>query len=170
MPKHRKRNKRNWEPRELRLCSEALVRYYGEYPSQTHVHVGSLPKRMKGRFLDEAGERMLGEFRRWCDAIVIMPDRLVLIEAKIKPQPGVISQLLLYARLLPKTPELAEHKHKPIEMGLVCAIEDPLVTHLAREMGILVVNYSPVWIKEYLNLLYARERSPGVQTLEDEED
>jgi len=106
-------------------------------------------------------------FNRWADAIVIMPDRIVLIEGKILPQLGVISQLNAYARLLPKTPYLAEHKDKPIEKVLVCAIHDPMVAQLAREEGIRVVIYRPLWITAYLKHLYVRERTPGLQTLED---
>ena len=101
---------------------------------------------------------------------MIMPDRIVLIEGKILPQPGVISQLQLYERLLPKTPELAEHKDKPIEKVLLCAIPDPLLNTLCREAGIRVVVYRPKWITSYLKNLYAREKTPGLQTLEDEEE
>ncbi len=109
----------------------------------------------------------MGVFRRWADAVVILPDRIVLIEAKILPKPGVGEQLDLYERLIPETPELRQHAHKPIEKVLVCAIEDRLVTQLLRERGIRVVVYKPAWIDEYLDLVEARERTPGVQTLED---
>ena len=147
--------------------AEFVAEFYGEYESRTHVHLGSTPPRLRGRYAKPSDERLTGVFRRWADAIVIMPDRIILIEGKILPQPGVISQLKLYARLLPKTPELAEHKDKPIEKVLLCAIPDPLLNTLCDEEGIRVVIYRPVWITAYLKHVYARERTPGLQTLED---
>jgi len=89
---------------------------------------------------------------------VIMPDRLILIEAKIRPNPGVISQLELYEHLLPFTPELAEHKRKPIEKVLLCAINDPVVTSMARNRGIKVVQFRPPWVDEYMKIIFPRER------------
>lgn len=163
MPKRKKGSKRNWQPREQRLVSEFVAEFYGEHESRTHVHLGSLPARLRGRFAKEEDERLLGVFKRWADALVFMPDRVVLIEGKILPQPGVISQLLLYEELIPKTPELAEHKDKPIEKRLVCAIEDPLISELARRSGIRVITYRPKWIDKYLTILHPWEKTPGLE-------
>jgi len=164
-PKYKRPNKRNWAPREQRLVSEFVARYYKEYESRTHVHLGATHPRLRGRFAKPEDDRLVGVFRRWADAIVIMPDRIVLIEGKILPQPGVISQLALYEMLLPKTPELAEHKDKPVEKLLICAIEDPLITELARTEGIRVVIFIPRWIKAYLQHIHPWEKTPGLQEL-----
>lgn len=166
MRRFKKPHKRNWAPREYRLVAEFVSEFYPEYESRTHVHLGSTPPRLKGRFAKPEDERLVGVFRRWADAIVMMPDRLILIEGKILPQPGVISQLNLYARLLPKTPELQEHKDKPIERVLVCAIPDPLLNAMCREEGIRVVIYRPKWVLTYLKIVHPWERTPGLQTLE----
>ncbi|MBA7545821.1 hypothetical protein ES705_38199 [subsurface metagenome] len=165
MAKNRNRKKRDWQPREQRLVSEYIAKFYSEHESRTHVHLGSVQPRLKGRFLDEAEARMLGTFRRWADALVLLPDRIVLIEGKILPQPGVISQLELYAELIPKTPELAEHKHKPIEKVILCAIEDPQVTAMARKHGCRVVTFKPAWLNSYMKILHARERTPSQSEL-----
>lgn len=166
MARYKKPKKRNWAPREQRLVSEFIAEFYPEYESRTHVHLGSTPPRLRGRFAKPTDERLVGVFRRWADAIVIMPDRIVLIEAKILPHPGVLSQLKLYARLLPSTPELVEHKNKPIERVLLCAIPDPLLNQMCREEGVRVVIYRPRWITAYLKHLHPWERTPGLQTLE----
>ena len=157
--------KRDWQPREQRLVAEYIARFYPEHESRTHVHLGKVQPRLRGKYLDENAERMIGLFRRWADAVVLLPDRIVLIEAKILPQPGVLSQLELYARLLPKTPELADHKHKPIERVLVCAINDPEITAMAREQGVKVVTFKPAWLNGYLKILYPRERTPSQSEL-----
>jgi len=160
MAEEEKPARKKWEPRETRLCSEFLERFYPGYEHRVHVHVGSTPFRKEGKFYSDATARLLGEFRRWADAVVVMPDRLVLVEVKIIPQPGVISQIKHYKRLLPKTPELAEHKEKPIDMRLVFAIDDPVITEDARTEGILVTIFCPQWIMDYLAELESRKRKP----------
>lgn len=150
--------KRQWQPREMRLVSEFLAKHYGKYPTRTRVRVGSVHPKLRPGELSDAEQKMVGVFRRWADAVVFMPDRLVLIEAAIRPSPGDISQLELYEHLLPKTPELAEHKDKPIEKLLLYALEDPVIVSMARERGIRVVYFHPPWIDEYLKVLYPRER------------
>lgn len=150
--------KREWQAREMRLVAEFLAKEYADYPSQTRVRVGSLPSGLHPENLTGPEQRMVGVWRRWADAVVFMPDRLVLIEAAIRPAPGKISQLELYEHLLPMTPELAEHKGKPIEKILLFAIEDPVVVAMARERGIRVVYFHPDWVDSYIETLYPRER------------
>jgi len=162
MVKSKNPDKRDWQPREQRLVSEFVARFYPHTESRTHVHLGSTPTRLKGRYSTEEDARLVGVFRRWADALVFLPDRVLLIEGKILPQPGVISQLKLYVELIPKTPELAEHRHKPIEPVLVCAIEDPLISELARREGITVRIFHPAWIDEYMKILHPGERTPGL--------
>jgi len=157
---------RDWTPRERRLVSEFTVKFYEGYEVRFQVSIGATPRRLMGRFMTEATERLVGKFRRWADALVLLPDRVVLIEGKIVPQPGVISQLDLYERLIPKTPELQEHSHKPVEKLLVCAIEDPVVTQMAREQNIRVVVFRPKWIDDYLEIIPPREGTPTPGELE----
>ena len=157
---------RRWQPRELRLVSEFLAQEYRDYPYQTHVRLGSIRPRVDGAFVGDEEVRMLGVFRRWADALVILPDRLVLIEAAIRPEPGDISMLELYERLIPNTPELAEHVGKPVEKVLLYCMPDDLLLTLAREKGIQVRYFRPAWVEEYLKELYPRERRAPFTPLE----
>ena len=160
MAEEEKPARKKWEPREMRLLSEYLERFHPGYEHRIHVHVGSVPFRSEeGKFSDSTA-RLLGEFRRWADAVVIMPDRIILVEVKIVPQPGVISQIEHYAELLPKTPELIEHRSKPITMQLVFAIDDPVISARARTKGILVTIFCPQWVLDYLKSLEIRKRKP----------
>jgi hypothetical protein len=149
---------RKWQPRELRLISEFVAQEYTESTYQLRVRLGKIQPRVDGQFTDTAEERMLGVFRRWADAIVYLPDRLILIEAAIRPDPGKISQLELYERLIPNTPELQHVKHLPVEKLLLYAIPDHVLIELAREHGITCRQYRPPWIEEYLAELFPRER------------
>ena len=163
MRKSKSPGKRDWQPREQRLVAEFIAKFYPDQESRTHVHLGSTPKRLKGRWATNEDGRLVGVFRRWADALVFLPDRLILIEGKILPQPGVLSQLMLYEELIPKTPELAEHREKPIEKMLVCAIEDKLISALARREGIQVRIFHPAWIDEYMKILHPWEKTPGLE-------
>lgn len=165
MARRKKGVGRDWQPREQRLVAEFIARFYPKDESRTHFPLGSAPPRFKGMYKSDADRRLTGVFRRWADALVLMPDRIVLIEGKILPQPGVISQLNLYAELIPKTVELREHKDKPIDKVLVCAIEDRLISELARREGIQVRIFHPAWVDKYMLILHPWEKTPGLGTL-----
>lgn len=152
--------KRNWEPREQRMLAEYMAHNFRGIRYKTRVRLGATQPRIAGKFTKEESA-MLGVFRRWADAIAFLPDKsLLLIETKIRPEPGVISQLKLYAMLIPNTPELEEFKDWPIRMRVVYAIPDPAVEMLARSENIEVVSYFPSWMEEYLKTLQRRESSP----------
>lgn len=149
---------RKWQPRELRMISEWLAQNYPDVTYQLRVRLGRIEPRLSGAFVSDEEARMLGVFRRWADAIIYLPDRLILVEAAIRPEPGDISKLELYERLIPNTPELAAVAHLPVEKILLYALPDELLLTLAREHGIKVQYYRPPWIEEYLKELYPRER------------
>jgi len=149
---------RQWQPRELRMVAEFLAQEYPDAAYLSHVRLGRIQPRLEGTYISDEEARMLGVFRRWADAIVLLPDRLVLIEAAIRPEPGDISRLELYERLIPNTPELQEHVGKPIEKILLYAMPDDLLLTMAREHGIIVRYFRPPWIEGYLAELYPRER------------
>jgi len=101
---------------------------------------------------------MIGAWRRWADAIILEEDKVTIVEAAIRPNPGKISQLELYKLLFPQTPELRAWRALKIEMLLLYAIEDPATIFLAREKGIRCIEYKPLWLPEYLRILMPRER------------
>lgn len=106
-----------------------------------------------------AGElRMLGVWRRYPDAAVFLSDRVVLIEASLKPDPGKISILNLYARLFPLTPEMDQYRSLPVEKLLVWALHDHAAEALARESGIRVEVYQPQWVLDWLDSMRPRDR------------
>lgn len=160
-----KKEKRAWQAREMRMISEFLAREYKDYPYMTRVRLGAIHPELAPGVLSESEKRMVGVWRRWADAIVVLPDRLVLIEGAIRPHPGDISILELYERLIPSTPELEKYKTYPIEKVLLYAMEDPLLILLAREKGIRCILFQPDWLSDYLAILYPRERRPPLTEL-----
>jgi len=141
---------RRWQPRELQLVAEYLVK---EYPGAIHmlrVRLGGLHPSLDSETLTDPEKRLLSPFRRWADAIVIKDDEMVLIEAAIMPEPGDVSKLELYSRLVYSTAELEEYRDLPLVGELVYAIEDPLVIVMARERGFRVKYFRPKWVDDYL--------------------
>jgi hypothetical protein len=104
--------------------------------------------------------RALGVFRRWADAVVVTPAEVVLIEVSIRSDTGDPSKLVIYGRLARLTPELQEYLDRPLVLELVVAVEDPVVSQLAREFGIRTRVYPPPWLAEYLAQLHRRETRP----------
>ena len=151
--------KREWQPREMKMVQEYMREHHAKARRLTRVRLGNtiLEREMRGLTAEEA--RMLVVWRRWADAVAIYPDHVVLVEGSIRPDPGDPSKLELYRELLPQTPELAEQiRGKPVMLELVTSIHDPAVERMCRERGIKYVLFTPPWIPDYLKLLYPRER------------
>lgn len=151
---------RAWEPREQRLVAEYLMESYPGAIHLTRVRLGSLEPDGGSEGLDESDRQTLSPFRRWADAIVITETDMILIEGKITPDPGVISQIEVYSMLIDKTPELKEYMDHRLVLELVFAVEDPVVSELARAKGIRVQVYRPPWVDSFLAELTARRRTP----------
>lgn len=147
--------------RERRMVIEYLMKYFSEYEHETQVRLGVLPATIGGQKLTRAEQYALNTFRRYADAIVRMPDRLILIEASITPSPGYISQIELYRRLIPLTEDIGIWREKPLAAQYVVAYEDPVVSMMARENNIDVVIFRPEWVDEYLLGLTAARRRPA---------
>jgi len=140
------------------LIAEYLAANYSKYPYKMRQRLGSVPAELDLPGRDMAEYRMIGVWRRWADAVVFKPNQVVIIEASIRPDPGDIAKLQLYAKLFKHTPELEPFANRPVALELVYALEDVVIIELAREAKIKVVYFKPDWLDEYLSVLYPFER------------
>ena len=153
--------KRAWQPRELAMVSEFLLEKDLLPFSSTRVRLGIPAPELvfAGITAEELG--MLRVWSRWADAVVALPDKLILIEAKIRPRLGPLEALEIYSRLLSKDPAYTPQQRRKIEKWFVYAIEDPVLTALARDMGIVPMRFQWKGLAQYLRILQAREtRAP----------
>jgi hypothetical protein len=152
------------ELRESRLLSEYLADRYKGQRIILQPRLGAIAPHLDGVELSAGELRSLGVWRRYPDAVVLMPGRAVIIEASLKPDPGKISLIELYARLFPLTPEFGEYASLPTEKLLVFGVHDHILEAMARDHGVRVEVYQPQWILDWLESLRPRDRRPATMT------
>jgi len=142
----------------MQMLSEWLVKTQGGKRWMTRVRLGTPRSEVPRPGMSVEELAMVGAWRRWADAVILTDQDVTIVEAAIRPEVGKVAQLELYRTLLPHTPELEPWKGLPIKLILLYAIEDPATILLAREKGILCIEYKPTWLPVYLELLLPRER------------
>ena len=149
---------RGYTPWEIRMIGEWVATTFPDVQWETNVRLGSLtPRSELGQFTqEELGA--LGVWRRRVDTIVYLPDRLLLVEAVLRSHPGKVAMLQLYEALVPQTPELAAYSHLPVQKVLLFVIEDPTLTLLAQQQGILTIQFVPSFFDEWFAKLARRDQ------------
>lgn len=153
---------RQWE---FEMLAEYVAALLPRARVVTNVRLGPVAVETRDPGLTAAERALLGApFRRWCDAIAVEPDRLLVLEAAMMPQPGDISLLELYLELVPHTPELEEWRELPRRGRLVWAVDDAYSRSVAVKHGLEVVIFKPSHLGEWLQVVRERERGAGRKT------
>jgi len=149
--------------RKYRIVHESyLAEWLGiNYPAgtwRTNVRLGDI-QIPPGEKLTPEEERMLkGAFGAIADAIVLLPDKVIIVEAMVRHDPGSGEDLLKYEILFRETKEFKEHWNKPIEKIIVTPLEIGPYIRFYEKMGVRVIKYTPLWIQEYLGTYPPRHR------------
>jgi len=147
-----------------------LAEYLGiTYPPgtwRTNVRLGRVRVPETEKLSPQERRLLLGAFGASADAIVLLPDRVVIIEAMVRHEPGAGEDLLKYRMLFRETEEFKEYWDKPIDMVLLTPLDVTAYERFYREMGIRVEVYRPAWILEYLGTYPARYRRGKLSGLE----
>ena len=153
--------KRAWQPRELAMATEFMVREFPGVFVQTRVRLGIPHPKLVFENLTDEELALLRVYSRWVDGIAYLKDKVVLVECKVRPNLGPLDALDLYENLFKTDPLFAPHWHKQVEKWFVYAIEDPVLVRMAQKRGIVTRQYVPTWLPEYTRILKAREtRAP----------
>jgi len=149
----KKKPRMHWESN---LVADYAAEHYPNALRWRRVQVGAIP----------AGKdpKMYGHLRRWADLVVYDGKEVIIIEAKMKPAPGAISQLLLYMQLFPKTPEFSLYKQKPLRGVVLTTMEDIEVRSLAEAQGLDYEIYSPSWVRNYWDIQLGNSASTKPRT------
>jgi hypothetical protein len=143
--------------REQLLVSQYVAENYPTGRVMFQQRVGPIPPTVNESGLTRGQKLALGSFRRVADAVIILPNKLLIIEGYVHVQLGKLSQLLTYIELLPMTPELGAFASLPVEAMLLGAQRDPIMDQMAAKFGIKMVIFQPQWVKDYLLTVDSRK-------------
>jgi len=139
--------------REKRLVNEWLTLYHRGNLQWKNVRLGAHAT---------AGEaRMEMVTLPYADAVYIEDGEVYIVEAKIKADPRVISQLEFYIKRFPETPEFAQYKEAPVHGVLLVGHHNKNVADMAEEKGMNYVLFTPSWVTEYLWELEQKKERRG---------
>ncbi len=123
------------------------------------VRLGPTRSHLVGVTVTPALEAALRVSNWYADGVLCLPDKTLIIEAKIKPNPSAVGQVLFYARLAIRTPIFQSRLALPIQTAVLFAEADNDVSDFSRALGVTVFTYTPMWIADYLQLVQFRARS-----------
>ena len=134
---------------------------------RTNVRLGRVSEELARTAKDERQLRAMNIFLARCDALVLLPDKVVIIETISRAHEWFkIGQLEMYERLFKVTEEFREHWDKPVEKILVTPLKNPLLEAEAFARGIRVVTYTHPAMSQYWGSLRARDREPRLSGVE----
>lgn len=147
-----------------RPWSTMLLREWAaiKYPGATfreQIRLGPTEESVVGVQINAAFAAMLRNWNWYADGLIVTDSEVLLIEAKVQPNPSAIGQVLFYRQLMISTPELAPLLAMPFQAVALFAESDNEVTRFARGLGVRVETYTPTWIVDYLTQVQFRRRS-----------
>jgi len=146
------RTRRTLEPKWVSLyCAE----HYPTAEVRLGCPLGGIPKETLRDYGLLKGLRVYRPWRPEVDAVVILTNMLILIEAKISKYMDGLSKLPVYKALVPQTPELKHVAHRPIYMKLLIPHKIPWVLDAAEPMGVTV----EVWVPDFIQKVWEERDS-----------
>ena len=127
-------------------------------PPIYELRLGPTPLSANGYPLTPQVEAMLRVFNRYADLIGITDTELQVVEAKIFPDPGAISQLEHYLELVQSTSILRQHEGKRIQGVILVGLDDPWMAQRAAARGLRWTVYSPQWVSAYVQTRYTAKK------------
>jgi len=150
---------------ETRMTAEYLLKEYSKFQSITACPLGRVDEALMATAGYQKALGLSRPYRPEADAIVVLPNYLLLIESKVWNVVNGLAKLPLYKSLIPFTPELSKYMPRDIIMELVVGWTNSNLEIMARDAGVRIKVYSPPWLQEvvrgmhdYWTSDYQRER------------
>lgn len=137
---------------EERLVSEWAAEKHPTAQVHLRVRVGELPP--EAATVEKMGisPYMYGVVRHWADAVVIYPDRVIVVEGKLKLSSMALGQIIVNTDLFGKTPEFEDAWGRTREGLILFAYGDVETEKAAEGLGYECEEYRPTWArKAYVN-------------------
>jgi len=154
-----RRPRREWEAEYVaEYCSQAFPGIAVVY----HARLGTWPGPLTAGELTEEEQAMLRVRMRWADAVVILGDKLIVVEGKLRASEFLkgLGELQVYTHLLKVTPEFEKFKDRPVVGRLLLPIEDPVVMAITRQQGIETAVYKPTFWADFQTAIQPRQGRP----------
>lgn len=140
------------------LLREWAAKAYPGFALLEQYRLGPTSATLVGVTVSPGLERMLRLMNWYADGVIYAPNETLIIEAKMKPSPAAVGQVLFYARLLPSTLEHYNRPFAPLVSVVLFSEEDAAVRVFSQSLGVRCVTYTPPWIEDYLNQVQYRFR------------
>ena len=128
---------------------------------KTNVRLGAPVPEMLEPVIGPEEVQALRIWTPQADAVVILPDRVYVIEALVRPEWWKIFVLYTYVDLFGKTEEFREHGGKPRQGIVLSTMINRYWQAQAETLGIRFVIYRTRKVEEYLGTLPPRMRRPA---------
>ena len=140
------------QQRERLLLSEYIRLHLQGMIVRQNCPLGLVPESLVADFGPRAALRIARKMRPEVDALVIAPDKLILIEAKVIRWVDGLAKLPLYKALILDTPELVQYKDRPVVMRLIMPYVQENMLSVAARMGVEVVEFTTPEIDHYVQV------------------
>lgn len=134
-----------------------------DYPPIYELRLGPTPLSAAANITDPKVEAMLRLFNRYADMVGITPTEIEVIEAKMRLDPGSLSQVEHYVDLVHYTDMLRAFAPRTIQPVILVAFDDPIIHQKANAKGIRVILYTPDWAKLWLDKRYSGRKSLQIE-------
>jgi len=92
------------------------------------------------------------------DAVVLLPEKVIIIEVASRNEFWKIEQLKEYGRLFRMTDEFKEHWKKPIELQLIVPVYNKYLHERCIKEGIEMVVFTETFWEIYAHTLRGRDK------------
>jgi hypothetical protein len=130
---------------EIQLVAEWLSTLPAAWQSKTHVKVGSDPLFYAGMRLTPAQQRAFGVWQDWCDARVVTPTEVWIVEGKLVATGGAYGQVLDYVDQYKSGDDYRAFAPRAIVPVVLCQAERGRTARLFAAMGVRTIVYAPSW-------------------------
>lgn len=136
--------------RERRYIAEYMRETWPEGEYQLNVELGPIPGDYVQRYGMQKAAALVRPSRPRVDAVKWLPDRYILIEAKVREFKAGLGDLMVYRTAAEQAPDLPYYDGQPLALRMVIPWMLDWLMPLARENNIEVVVYPKDWIEEYV--------------------
>ncbi len=131
---------------EPKWVSWYIKEHYPDGEVRLRCPLGPIPDELKALHGPAKAARVYRPSRPEVDALVVLDNELLLIEAKIFKYMDGLAKLPVYASLVPETDELDVFRGRPVIMHLLIPVPIPWVVAAAPRLNVEVKVEAPDWL------------------------